>query len=200
MALTQSLVLASASPRRRELLAQANLSVDGLAFTQVSPDIDETHLAGESATDFVQRLAKEKAHAGLALCRDIAAPVVLGSDTIVVLGEHILGKPKDEADAKLMLRQLSGKTHTVMTAVALTDGLQTLSRLVTTQVTFSQLSEADIAAYVATKEPLDKAGAYGIQGWGGCFVNVINGSYSAVVGLPLAQTRELLIEMSVLPA
>ena len=193
-----TLVLASQSPRRRELLAQVNLSKVGLSFEQVSPDIDETPLADEDAATYVQRLAQEKALAGLALCQHIDNPQVLGSDTIVVFDGQLLGKPVDEADAATMLSRLSANHHVVMTAVALTDGVTTQCTLVQTRVTFCALTEADILAYIATGEPMDKAGAYGIQGLGGCFVTAIDGSYSAVVGLPLAQTRELLQQAGII--
>lgn len=196
------LVLASGSPRRKELLGQLGfLSTNNTApfeFEILAADIDESHQAGESATDFVVRLAKEKALAGLALYGEGKNAVVLGSDTIVVQGDTILGKPTDAANAAEILASLSGKRHQVMTAVALTDGRKTISRLVTTQVQFCALTEADILAYIATGEPMDKAGAYGIQGLGGNFVEAIEGSYSAVVGLPLVETRALLCEMQVL--
>ncbi|QYJ94206.1 Maf-like protein [Shewanella spartinae] len=191
------LVLASSSPRRRELLAQVGLGDSEFAFEALSADIDESHRAGESADEFVVRLAIEKAQAGLALWGQAGA-VVLGSDTIVVLEGEILGKPKDEQDARQMLSALSGKRHSVMTAVAVTDGERTLSRLVETKVQFCGLTEQAILAYIATGEPMDKAGAYGIQGLGGCFVEAIDGSYSAVVGLPLVETRALLAEMKLL--
>ncbi len=196
------LVLASGSPRRKELLAQLGFLNTHLAtpfeFEILAADIDESHQVGESAEEFVQRLAQEKAQAGLALFGTDKPAVVLGSDTIVVLGETILGKPTDEANAAEILASLSGKAHQVMTAVALTDGIKTVSRLVKTRVQFSTLSETDILAYIATGEPMDKAGAYGIQGLGGSFVEAIDGSYSAVVGLPLVETRALLCEMQVL--
>lgn len=191
------LVLASASPRRRELLLQVGLGQAEFSFEALAADIDESHRAGESAAEFVVRLAIEKANAGLALWGQSGA-VVLGSDTIVVLEGAILGKPKDEADARQMLSALSGKRHSVMTAVAVTDGQRTLSRLVETKVQFCGLTEQAILAYIATGEPMDKAGAYGIQGLGGCFVEAIDGSYSAVVGLPLVETRALLAEMKLL--
>ncbi|MCG9720348.1 Maf-like protein [Shewanella sp. Isolate7] len=191
------LVLASASPRRRELLLQVGLGQAEFSFEALAADIDESHRAGESAAEFVVRLAIEKANAGLALWGQADA-VVLGSDTIVVLEGAILGKPKDEADARQMLSALSGKRHSVMTAVAVTDGQRTLSRLVETKVQFCGLTEQAILAYIATGEPMDKAGAYGIQGLGGCFVEAIDGSYSAVVGLPLVETRALLTEMKLL--
>ncbi|AZG71848.1 Maf family protein [Shewanella livingstonensis] len=185
-------VLASTSPRRKELLAQAGFSQADFSFQLVAPDIDETPLLTETAEQYVCRLAVEKAQAGLVLSAHMMAPKVLGSDTIVVLNNLILGKPIDQDDAKRMLTLLSGQTHEVMTAVALTDGEHTFSRLCRTQVSFCELSPADIDAYVASGEPMDKAGAYGIQALGGCFVQSINGSYSAVVGLPLVETRELL--------
>lgn len=196
------LVLASTSPRRKELLAQIGFGRPEFSFTQVAPDIDETVQQDEAPRDYVRRLAAEKAQAGLALCADMSQPAVLGSDTIVVLENQILGKPQDVADAKQTLSELSGRTHTVMTAVALTykagesdSILKTSVRLVETQVRFCALSTADIEAYVASKEPMDKAGSYGIQGLGGCFVAAIEGSYSGVVGLPLVETRELLAEI-----
>jgi septum formation protein len=185
-------VLASTSPRRKELLAQAGFSQADFSFQLVAPDIDERPLLTETAEQYVCRLAVEKAQAGLALSTHMIAPKVLGSDTIVVLNNRILGKPIDQDDAKRMLTLLSGQTHEVMTAVALTDGEHTFSRLCRTQVSFCELSTVDIDAYVASGEPMDKAGAYGIQALGGCFVQSISGSYSAVVGLPLVETRELL--------
>ena len=198
------LVLASTSPRRKELLAHLGLGRSEFCFTQVAPDIDETVQQGEAPRDYVRRLAAEKAHAGLALCADMSQPAVLGSDTIVVLENQILGKPLDVADAKRTLIELSGRTHTVMTAVALTYqadadlSFKTSVRLVETQVRFCALSAADIDAYVASQEPMDKAGSYGIQGLGGCFVAAIEGSYSGVVGLPLVETRELLAEVGLI--
>lgn len=193
-----TLVLASQSPRRRELLAQAGLGVEGFSFERVNPDIDETPLAGEPPANYVARLAVEKAKAGLALCGHINGPVVLGSDTIVVLDGLLLGKPGDKAEAVAMLSALSGREHQVMTAVALTDGDRTLCDTVTTKVRFATLSSQDIQAYVDTGEPMDKAGAYGIQGLGGVFVEAIDGSYSAVVGLPLVESRRLLAAFSLI--
>ncbi|SUI93055.1 Maf family protein [Shewanella morhuae] len=200
-----NLVLASTSPRRKELLAQIGLGRPEFSFTQVAPDIDETPQLREMPIDYVQRLAAEKAHAGLALCADMSQPAVLGSDTIVVFENQILGKPTDAADAKRMLSELSGQLHTVMTAIALVYRkdessltAKTLVRLVQTQVRFCTLSKAEIEAYVASAEPMDKAGSYGIQGMGGCFVAAIDGSYSGVVGLPLVETRELLAEVGII--
>ncbi|MFG6656854.1 Maf family protein [Scandinavium sp. M-37] len=179
------LYLASGSPRRQELLTQL-----GVSFERIVPGIEEQRDPQESAQHYVARLAREKAQAGVALAaRDLP---VLGADTIVVLNGEVLEKPRDAEHAAAMLRQLSGHTHQVMTAVALADSQQTVDCLVTTDVTFRVLSDEDIQGYVATGEPMDKAGAYGIQGLGGCFVRKINGSYHAVVGLPLVETYELL--------
>ncbi|MBQ4890820.1 septum formation inhibitor Maf [Shewanella sp. MMG014] len=189
-------VLASTSPRRKALFAEAAFTEPDFTFRQVAPDIDESHHDNEPAAEFVVRLAKEKARVGLTLCNDEPAVKVLGSDTIVVMGEEILGKPENIIDAKRMLTLLSGQTHQVMTAVAVTNGAITLTRLCQTRVTFCEISAEAIDAYINTEEPMDKAGAYGIQGLGGCFVQSIKGSYSAVVGLPLVETRELLHEMN----
>ncbi|ENN7552878.1 septum formation inhibitor Maf [Salmonella enterica] len=186
-----TLYLASGSPRRQELLTQL-----GFSFEQVVPGIEEQRRAQESAQQYVVRLAREKAQASVALVpRDLP---VLGADTIVVLNGEVLEKPRDAAHAAEMLRLLSGNTHQVMTAVALADSQQTLDCLVVTEVTFRTLSAQDITGYVASGEPLDKAGAYGIQGRGGCFVRKINGSYHAVVGLPLVETYELLSHFNAL--
>lgn len=185
------LYLASGSPRRQELLTQL-----GVRFERIVPGIEEQRLPQEPASQYVVRLAREKALAGVAMAeRDLP---VLGADTIVVLNGQVLEKPKNEAEAGAMLRLLSGQTHQVMTAVALADRAQTLDCLVMTDVTFRVLSDEDIAGYVASGEPMDKAGAYGIQGLGGCFVRKINGSYHAVVGLPLVETRELLSNFNAL--
>ena len=177
--------LASGSPRRQELLTQL-----GVAFEKIVPGIEEQRRSQESAQQYVTRLAREKAQAGVAMVNE-GLPV-LGADTIVILNGEVLEKPRDAAHAAEMLGKLSGETHQVMTAVALADRQNTLDALVVTDVTFRVLSEHDIAGYVACGEPLDKAGAYGIQGLGGCFVRKINGSYHAVVGLPLVETYELL--------
>lgn len=136
------------------------------------------------------RLAREKAQAGVALAAE-ERPVI-GSDTIVVLGGDILEKPRDAAHAFAMLNALSGCTHQVMTAVAVSDCFRTLSTLIVTDVTFRRLSDDEINEYIQTGEPMDKAGAYGIQGLGGRYVRKINGSYHAVVGLPLVETEELI--------
>lgn len=185
------LYLASGSPRRQELLTQL-----GVRFERIVPGIEEQRRPQEPASQYVSRLARDKAQAGVAMVeRDLP---VLGADTIVVLNGQVLEKPRDEAEAAAMLRQLSGQTHQVMTAVALADRAQILDCLVMTDVTFRVLSDEDIAGYVACGEPMDKAGAYGIQGLGGCFVRKINGSYHAVVGLPLVETWELLSNFNAL--
>ncbi|WP_375177589.1 Maf family protein [Marinobacter mobilis] len=182
------IVLASASPRRAELLTQL-----GVTYTVAPADIDETPRNGESPADYVVRMAQEKAQA-CSQSRGFLGDgeLVLGSDTSVVLGDQILGKPADTDDAVAMLKRLSGRSHRVMTAVALLGRNQSLHTLVITEVHFRTLADEEIHAYVQTGEPLDKAGGYGIQGKGGVFVDEIHGSYSAVVGLPLTETAGLL--------
>ena len=181
------LLLASSSPRRRALLS---LLVSD--FESSAPDIDERPRTLEPPADYVVRLASEKAKTGAA-----DQWVSLGSDTTVAMGHDILGKPRDSQDAAAMLRALSGNTHEVHTAVAVayTGGIKT--ETCTTSVRFTELSEAAIQQYLLTDEPWDKAGAYGIQGYAGAFVSQMKGSYSAVVGLPLCETRALLIEAGV---
>ncbi|MGK3131468.1 nucleoside triphosphate pyrophosphatase [Pantoea sp. C8B4] len=180
-----SLYLASGSPRRRELLTQL-----GLQFERLVTDVEEQRQPEEAAEVYVRRLALEKARAGVAVApQDLP---VLGADTIVVLNNDVLEKPRDAAHAAQMLSQLSGQTHQVMTAVALADSARELDCLVTTDVTFRNITAEEISHYIASGEPMDKAGAYGIQGLGGNFVRKINGSYHAVVGLPLVETNELL--------
>lgn len=180
-----SIYLASGSPRRQELLTQL-----GVSFERIVTGIEEKRAEGESAQQYVSRLAREKAQAGvLQTPRDLP---VLGADTIVILNGEVLEKPHDADHAARMLRKMSGQTHQVMTAVALADSQNALDCLVVTDVTFRVLTDDEIAAYIASGEPMDKAGAYGIQGLGGCFVRKINGSYHAVVGLPLVETYELL--------
>ncbi|MEG5842826.1 Maf family protein [Enterobacter mori] len=180
-----SIYLASGSPRRQELLTQL-----GVSFERIVTGIEEKRAEGESAQQYVSRLAREKAQAGVVQTpRDLP---VLGADTIVILNGEVLEKPQDADHAARMLRKMSGQTHQVMTAVALADSQNVLDCLVVTDVTFRVLTDDEIAAYIASGEPMDKAGAYGIQGLGGCFVRKINGSYHAVVGLPLVETYELL--------
>lgn len=175
------LYLASGSPRRKELLAQL-----GYTFERVVVDVEECHQPGEAPVDYVQRLSLEKAQAGV-IETDGQTPV-LGSDTIVVVDDAILEKPEDFADARRMLTLLSGRQHQVMTAVTLATATRSKTCLVTTNVWFKTLSEKEIEAYWQSGEPQDKAGSYGIQGIGGKFIERIDGSYYAVVGLPLMET------------
>lgn len=179
--------LASRSPRRRELLSQL-----GVRFEVLDLEVDESMGAGETAEGLVQRLATAKAEAGRALLADGDAQLVLGADTIVVLDDQILGKPRDAGHACELLALLSGRCHRVLSAVALASDGDTTIRLCESRVCFRQLSRGEIAAYAATGEPLDKAGAYAIQGRAAAFVSDLRGSYSGVVGLPLFETGELL--------
>ncbi|WP_433690357.1 Maf family protein [Pseudomonas monteilii] len=184
------LYLASGSPRRRELLTQI-----GVPFSVVSAPVDETPLPEESAPAYVERLARAKAAAGLASVEGTA--VVLGADTAVVLDGRILGKPESREDALAMLADLSGREHQVLTAVALTDGQRVQSLCVTSQVRFRAISDDEAQRYWASGEPADKAGGYAIQGLGAVFVTGLSGSYSAVVGLPLSETADLLGQFGV---
>ena len=183
-------ILASASPRRRELLAQA-----GFTFEVVPADVPEVQKPGEDPIHFVTRLAREKAEAVAATHTLTPDTLVLGADTIVVVDEEILGKPRDEADAARMLRQLSGKTHQVITGVCLAKGRERQRAAEVTFVRFNTLSDPEIDAYVATGEPLDKAGAYAIQGRAGRWVPRIHGCYFNVVGLPLALVSSMIEAM-----
>ena len=200
------LILASASPRRAELLRAARI-----AFETRAVDIDETALPDESPEAHVRRLAEEKARAVHAKRRDA---VVLGADTVVVVADQILGKPRDEEDAVRMLRMLSGRAHDVLTGVAVIppagsktgrsrDGRSKGPRskglaveVDRTRVWFSQLTDDEIAWYVAAREPMDKAGAYAIQGFASRFIERIEGSYTNVVGLPVALVYRLLNAVS----
>ena len=182
----QPIYLASASPRRRELLTQLNVE-----FLQFSVDADESALPNETPYEHVARLAQLKAQTGVAMGYDDRP--VLGSDTIVVVNDRVLGKPKNQQDAAQMMALLSGNTHQVMTAISVATSDLTLTDVVITDVTFRVLSEAEIADYWHSGEPHDKAGGYGIQGLGGRFVSQLNGSYFAVVGLPLYETEQLLL-------
>lgn len=174
-------VLASASPRRRDLLAQVGL------YPRIQPaDVDEGVRPGESPAGYAVRVAADKARAVA------SAEPVLAADTVVALEDRSLGKPASEAEAKAMLTVLSGRTHHVHTGVVLVLGGAQHDLLVTTEVRFRQLSGAEIEAYVATGEPLDKAGGYGVQGRGGALTAEIRGSYTNVVGLPLEETLALL--------
>ncbi|CAM4008819.1 Maf family protein [Vreelandella rituensis] len=182
------LCLASASPRRKALLASIGVMADVIAC-----DVDETPLPGEGGVDYVTRLAKAKAVAAIP-STDLP---VLGSDTAVILEDRVLGKPQNADHAAAMLRSLSGRSHEVVTAVVVHGPLGMLTACVTTQVMMRCLSEAEIAAYWRTGEPQDKAGGYAIQGKAAIFVERIAGSHSAVVGLPLYETAELLSRQGV---
>ena len=184
--------LASGSPRRRELLQQI-----GVPFRVVGAAVDEAVRPGEAPAAYVERLAAAKADAGLAGSRDEADVPVLAADTAVVLGGKVLGKPADRQDAERMLRQLSGRTHEVFTAIALltVGGLE--SRISRSEVTFRNLAAEEIQDYWETGEPADKAGAYAIQGRAAVFIADLRGSYSGVMGLPLFETADLLSKAGV---
>jgi septum formation protein len=212
------LILASASPRRRELLTQV-----GYSFEVHPADIPEDPLPGEDPTVYVTRLAREKAQAVFAQLSKpntmgapgldsetgetksigplpISALVVIGADTTVTLDGHILGKPEDFADAFRMLRMLSGRTHRVITGVAVVTAASTQVAAEVTTVTFAPLSDAEIAAYIATGEPMDKAGAYAIQGFAARWIPRIEGCYFNVVGLPISLVSTFLASTSAAPA
>ena len=182
-------ILASQSPRRRELL-----TLVGVAHEVVPADVDETAFPHEAPAAYCERLAREKA---LAVAHRFPEAVTIGSDTTVVIGGELLGKPADQADARRMLRLLSGRTHTVHTAVAVARGDELVSSVEDVAVTFRPLEDEEIAAYVATGEPMDKAGSYGIQGYGATIVERIDGDYFAVMGLPLVRLVGLLRRVGV---
>ena len=183
--LQPDLILASASPRRRELLERI-----GLCFSVEAAEAEENLIPGLSAGNQVMRLSRIKADA--VAYRHPEEPVILSADTVVVLDGAILGKPSDEEDARKMLRALSGRTHHVLTGVTVKKGRYQETRCEVTEVRFESLSEQEISAYIATGEPMDKAGAYGIQGKGAVLVKRIEGSYDNVVGLPLTVVYEML--------
>jgi septum formation protein len=184
MITTPRIILASASPRRAELLHAA-----GIAFDVLPADVDESAHAGEAPPAYVERLARAKA---TAVHRQHPARVVLGADTTVVVDGEILGKPADAADARRMLTMLAGRSHEVVTGVAVAAGPYLESARDTTLVEFAPLSRDWIDWYIATAEPMDKAGAYAIQGFASRFVTRIAGSYSNVVGLPVALVHAML--------
>jgi septum formation protein len=181
------LYLASRSPRRTELLTRLDRP-----FRALDLEVPEVRAADESATAYVQRVAADKARAGLALVGRDADAVVIGSDTEVVLDGRVFGKPADAADAAAMLATLSGRTHQVMTAVAVAAHGRQDSVLVISEVSFIDIGQDAIAAYVASGEPMGKAGAYAIQGGAERYIRHLAGSYSGVMGLPLQQTEQLL--------
>jgi len=182
-------ILASASPRRRELL-----DLVGIAHEVQPADIDETYRVGEEAPAHAERLAREKGETVAARNPDA---IVISADTIVVIDGLVLGKPRDEADAARMLAMLSGQTHVVLTAVAVAYRGRMRSGVESVRVTFRVLDGERIGAYIATVEPMDKAGAYGIQGFGATLVERIDGDYFAVMGLALARMVDLLQEIGV---
>jgi septum formation protein len=183
------LILASASPRRRELLAQA-----GFAFDVQAADMDESRKAGEAPEDYVRRLATEKA---TAVAKKNPDAIVLGADTTVVLNHGVLNKPRDAADAERMLRALSGRTHHVHTGVAAVARDAVYSHVETTAVTFRAITEHELHAYLDGGDAMDKAGAYGIQGYAARWVPRIEGDYFNVVGLPLSAVVNLLMKFEV---
>lgn len=189
-----TLYLASTSPRRRELLSQADIK-----FTVLDVGIDETQRANELPTAYVERLAKEKAEAGYQSIQDDSNAIVLAADTIVVLEDDILGKPNNQTEAQEMLRALSGRSHVVMTAFAIKTAEQIRVQRVNTTVFFRSITSKEIDWYWRTGEQLDKAGGYGIQGKGGVFVSNISGSYSTVVGLPLSEVVVALQNFDIYP-
>jgi septum formation protein len=182
-------ILASQSPRRRELL-----TLVGIGHEVRPADIDETYLSGELPRAHAERLAREKA---AVVAKDAPEAIVIGSDTIVVVDGDVLGKPRNEAEAAAMLGRLSGRSHTVLTAVAVSWRGHQRSDVVEVGVTFHTLAAEDIAAYVATREPMDKAGAYGIQGYGATIVERVDGDYFAVMGLPLQRLVRLMADMGI---
>lgn len=186
-----TLVLASASPRRQELLTQI-----GVRFAVRVPDIDEQRYPGEMPEPYVCRLAEEKSKAGMALAPQSLLPV-LGADTIVVCDGQILGKPVDREDAIAMLELLSGREHTVLTAVCISNSKRSELLLAPSKVRFRTLSTNDLIAYWDSGEPVGKAGAYAIQGLAAMFVEYLEGSYSGVMGLPLYETAQLLQDFGV---
>ena len=185
------LILASASPRRAQLLEQI-----GVTFAQAPQEIDETPAAGESAEALAERLALKKARAAYAV-QEQSGCIVLGSDTVVVAGDAILGKPEHADDALRMLTLLSNRRHRVCTAVSLVSGNRSASRLSVTGVSFREIKLKEAQAYWETGEPHGKAGAYAIQGLGAVFIEQISGSYSGVMGLPLYETAQLLAEFGI---
>ncbi|MDB4913002.1 MAG: maf [Gemmatimonadetes bacterium] len=183
------IILASQSPRRRELL-----TLVGIAHDVRPADIDEAYFAGEEPAAHAERLAREKA---AVVAREAPDALVIGSDTIVVVDGDVLGKPRDEAHAAEMLARLAGRSHTVMTAVAVQWKGRALSAVEQVDVTFHPLSSQEIVAYIATREPMDKAGAYGIQGYGATIVARVDGDYFAVMGLPLQRLVRMMASLGV---
>ena len=193
--------LASKSPRRRELLKQIGIHFELLLIREQAPrvDVDEAPMPSETAHAYVERVCKLKAEAALAVMRQrrLTLRPVLTADTTVALDGQIFGKPVDQADARRMLSLLSGESHQVLTAVAVAVGNDIKQVLTTSFVTFAKLSEEDIKRYIETGEPMDKAGAYAVQGLAAKFIVKLSGSYSGVMGLPLYETTTLLRQCGV---
>lgn len=194
MTASAQVILASASPRRRELLEQV-----GVRAIVQSVDIDESRRPGEPVKQYVQRLAMEKAERGFAIIKNSQKLPVVGSDTIVVIDDIILGKPENRQQAKQMLQQLSGQKHTVLTSVAIVTEDKKVIDTSSSEVLFNKLELQEIEEYVATGEPDDKAGSYAIQGLAAQFVKSLNGSFSGVMGLPLFETVQLLKQCGINP-
>jgi septum formation protein len=193
----KAIYLASKSPRRRELLRQAGIHFELLplrAYPLDRREVDETPLPHEAAADYVMRIARLKAEAAMRIMvtRHLPPRLVLAADTTVVLDGEILGKPADAAEAASMLKRLSGKTHKVLTAIAVANTRELKEALSRSEVTFRKLDESEIRRYVDSGEPLDKAGAYAIQGRAAMFISHLSGSYSGVMGLPLLETAQLI--------
>jgi len=198
--------LASRSARRRDLLKQIGVKFEPLMLRLSAPrgaDVDESRHDGESPGDYVERVAREKADCALRILgmRALSHKPVLAADTVVICDDDVLGKPANPDEAASFLKRLSGRTHEVRTAVAVTStalqGAQALSVVSLSQVTFRELSEAEIKRYCETAEPYDKAGGYAIQGLAAVFIERLEGSYSGVMGLPLAETAQLLAQAGV---
>jgi nucleoside triphosphate pyrophosphatase len=199
-----SIYLASRSPRRRELLNQIGIAHEVLAtriIAERGPDVHEDPLAGEAPRDYVTRLCRAKAESGWlrVIQRKLVLRGVLAADTTVCIGDEILGTPADAAQAAGFLARLSGREHEVLTAIAFKLGERMETELSVTAVRFRELGSGEISRYIATGEPMDKAGAYGIQGRAGMFITEIRGSYSGVMGLPLYETAMLLRRFGVGP-
>ena len=198
------LYLASRSPRRRELLHQIGIDFDTVVFRdgkRADSETDETPQAGESPVDYVQRVTLAKAMHGLKIVEERRLPMrpVLSADTTLELDGEIIGKPADMADAAAILRRLSGRTHRVLTGVAVDHQGRTEYLLSTSEVRFRAIDDEEIRHYVMSGEPMDKAGAYGIQGRAGMFVEHLSGSYTGVMGLPVCETGELLKKLGFRP-
>ena len=185
-----AIILASKSPRRRELL-----SLLGLSFSVCTADTDETIDASLPIDTEIARLSRQKAQAVSGMVNE--DDIIISADTVVVLGDKVMGKPKDSDEARKMLQALSDNTHNVITAVTVMQGRKMRTETVTTKIVFRRLTDSEIDAYVATKSPLDKAGAYGIQEKAAAFVKEIHGDYFSVVGLPVCKLVEMLREFNI---